>query len=186
MADLKALCSDAHDNIFDETDDKCVYNTTDNKKIYDVALYTYKQANISGIHDKTECPYGRRYGNYGCGDQPQVTLNCLITDSEGYNASCEIDDILPAKLFVDKKEGDLVEVPHNNGVIYFRMNQTHHKNREPFGCEQFEDVFCYIIANSIKNKDFNICKPSYFTPEVSKDAQIQMFKDFAALVYKKE
>lgn len=77
--------------------------------MYFVGLYTYKNAEIYG-EKQPEGILGRRHGNYGTDGSYQVCVECLIVDKDGRKAR-DIDNWLPASIFLGKKEGDQITVP---------------------------------------------------------------------------
>lgn len=75
---------------------------------YFIGIYTYKNASIYGEYP--EDIRGRHHGNYGTNGGYMVSVECCIIDEDGYKPT-DIDNWLPACLFVGKKEGDEITVP---------------------------------------------------------------------------
>lgn len=142
--------------------------------VYHVALVHYKMAEIAGM--KETDLYGRYYSDYGCGTSPQVSVHCRITDPEGYTVSgyC-IDELLPAILFIGKKEGDQIKVPIAGKEITLILDQ----NR--IGDSNFEHRFEDVITKQYidgEKRTYSISTPRYYTPNISRERQHQMYLDF--------
>lgn len=75
---------------------------------YFIGLYTNKNASIYGEYP--EDIRGRHHGNYGTDGGYMVSVECRMIDEDGYKPT-DIDNWLPACIFVGKKEGDEITVP---------------------------------------------------------------------------
>jgi hypothetical protein len=141
-----------------------------------VAIYTYKPAEVSRVIEKDS--YGFHYGTYGCGDEPLVSVQCLIRDEKNYTVSgYKIDNRLPAKLFAGKKEGDTVVVPvKGKGYVTLALRQKIDGHQVPF-----EDVFKKAVSPFFyPDCKWCVTSPSSYTPEVSREMQTEIFEKFCA------
>lgn len=144
--------------------------------IWTVGIYTYKPAEITREVGKDL--YGFQFGTYGCGDEPLVSVQCLIRDEKDYTVSgYSIDNRLPAKLFAGKKEGDSVVVPvKGKGQVTLVLCQKSDRSQVPF-----EDVFKTVVSPYFYPKyKWNLSSPRSYTPEVSREMQTEIFEKFYA------
>lgn len=131
--------------------------------IYNVYLTRANKPQITGTYPKND-KQGRRLSNYGCGEEPCVSVYCEITN-ENNRIVYSLEPYIPAEIFLNKKEGDIVEA----GKYLFKLQQ-----RTKGDTRNFEDVF-----NSKFSEGFYKTFPSInFTPEISCNKQVDMLKKF--------